>query len=197
MQLIFVDVKPPRMAVERKNGLLAFGVQAPDFNLPATDGRNYSLAEFKGKAKAVVVIFACNHCPYVLAYEDRMIQICKDTAEKGAQFLVINANDEKNYPEDSFAKMKERAKTKKFPYPYLRDASQKVAESFGAGCTPEVFLLDKDLKLQYHGRIDDNWQEPAKVQQNYLKEALEAVLKGQSVVRQETHPIGCSIKWSS
>lgn len=184
------------MAFQSKSELLAFGATAPDFSLPATDGQNYSLSQFKGKAKAVVVIFACNHCPYVLAYEDRMVQICKDFAEKGVQFLVINANDEKNYPEDSFAKMKERAKQKKFPYPYLRDATQRVATSFGAGCTPEVFLLDKNFQLQYHGRIDDNWQEPAKVQQHYLREALNAVLAGKAVERQETHPIGCSIKWS-
>lgn len=185
------------MSFQPKAELLAFGAQAHDFTLPAVDGRNYSLSEFKGKAKAVVVIFACNHCPYVVAYEDRMIQICKDYAEKGVQFLVINANDEKNYPEDSFAKMKERAKAKKFPYPYLRDADQKVAEGFGAGATPEVFLLDGNLKLQYHGRIDDNWQETAQVKQHYLAEALNAVLAGKEVPRRETHPIGCSIKWSA
>ncbi len=184
------------MAVQPKSELLAFGATAPDFNLPGVDGRNYSLSQFKEKAKAVVVIFACNHCPYVQAYEDRMIQICNDYSEKGAAFLVINANDEKNYPEDSFVKMKERAKAKNFPYPYLRDATQKAAESFGAGATPEVFLLDGSLKLQYHGRIDDNWQEPAKVQHPYLREALDAVLAGKGIERRETHPIGCSIKWS-
>lgn len=184
------------MAVQPKTELLALGALAPDFSLPGVDGQSYSLAQFKGKAKAVVVIFACNHCPYVQAYEDRMMQICKDFAEKGVQFFVINANDEKNYPEDSFAKMKERAKAKKFPYPYLRDAAQKVAESFGAGCTPEVFLLDCSLKLQYHGRIDDNWQEPNQVKAHYLRDALEAVLGGKVVARTETHPIGCSIKWS-
>lgn len=184
------------MAFQPKNELLGFGATAPDFNLPGVDGRNHSLKEFKGKAKAVVIIFACNHCPYVQAYEDRMIQICRDFAEKGVPFLVINSNDEKNYPEDSFAKMKERAKQKKIPYPYLRDVTQKVAEAFGAGCTPEVFLLDGSLRLCYHGRIDDNWQEPNKVQQHYLRDSLEAVLTGKEVARKETHPIGCSIKWS-
>ena len=184
------------MALQPKSTLLPFGAEAPDFNLPGFDGRNYSLSQFKGKAKAVVVVFACNHCPYVLAYEDRMIAICKDYVEKGVAFLVINANDEKNYPEDSFPKMKGRAKEKNFPYPYLRDASQKAAESFGAGCTPEVFLLDGALKLQYHGRIDDTWQEPGKVKAQYLRGALNAVLAGKEVERKETHPIGCSIKWS-
>lgn len=184
------------MALEQKNKLLAFGVQAPDFTLPAVDGQNYSLSQFKEKAKAVVVVFACNHCPYVHAYEDRLTQLYKNFSEEGVQFLVINSNDEKNYPEDSFAKMKERAKAKKFPYPYLRDKTQKVAETFGAGCTPEVFLLDRTLKLQYHGRIDDNWQEPQKVQHPYLKEAIESVVSGIKVARPETHPIGCSIKWS-
>lgn len=184
------------MAFRSQSELLAFGATAPDFNLPGVDGQNYSLSQFKGKAKAVVVIFACNHCPYVVAYEERMIAVCKEFAEKGVQFLVINANDEKNYPEDSFTKMKERAKVKKFPYPYLRDASQKVVESFGAGCTPEIFLLDQNFKLQYHGRIDDNWEAPEKVKAHYLRDALNSVLAGREVLRKETHPIGCSIKWS-
>ncbi|MBI4224347.1 MAG: thioredoxin family protein [Deltaproteobacteria bacterium] len=185
------------MAVQPKSELLPFGKEAPDFTLPGVDGRDYSLKEFKGKAKAVCVIFACNHCPYVLAYEGRMIQICKDFSEQGVQFLVINANDEKNYPEDSFAKMKERAKAKNFPYPYLRDKTQKAATRFGAGCTPEVFLLDGSLCHVYHGRIDDNWQEPAQAQNHYLRDALSAVLSGKEVGRKETHPIGCSIKWSA
>jgi len=184
------------MSFQPKQNLLSFGALAPDFSLPGVDGQNYSLSQFKGKAKAVVVIFACNHCPYVLAYEDRMIGLCKEFAEQGVQFLVINANDEKNYPEDSFAKMKERAKAKKFPYPYLRDASQKVAESFGAGCTPEVFLLDKNFKLQYHGRVDDNWERPELAKNQYLRDALISILAGKEVARKETHPIGCSIKWS-
>ena len=185
------------MSFQPKQNLLVLGALAPDFSLPGVDGQNYSLSQFKGKAKAVVVIFACNHCPYVVAYEDRMITICKEFAEEGVQFLVINANDEKNYPEDSFAKMKERAKVKKFPYPYLCDVSQKVAESFGAGCTPEIFLLDQNFKLQYHGRVDDNWEAPEKVKAHYLRDALKAVLSGHEVERKETHPIGCSIKWSS
>lgn len=170
---------------------------APDFSLPGVDGRSYKLSDYKNKAKAVVVIFACNHCPYVQAYEDRMIELCKNFTERGVQFLVINANDEKNYPEDSFDKMKVRTKEKKFPYPYLRDATQKVATAFGAGATPEVFLLDSSLQLIYHGRIDDNWQQPTQVKQHYLRDALTAVLAGKPVGRQETNPIGCSIKWSA
>jgi len=185
------------MAFQPKTQLLAFGEPAPDFNLPGVDGKNYRLFDYKNKTKSVVVIFACNHCPYVQAYEDRMIQISRDYVEKGVQFFVINANETKNYPEDSFEKMKARAKLKKFPYPYLRDEDQKVAESFGAGCTPEVFLLDTSLKLCYHGRIDDNWQEPQNAKQHYLRDALDAVLGGKPVLRPETHPIGCSIKWSS
>lgn len=183
------------MAFQSKTQLLPFGAQAPDFNLPGVDGRSHRLSDYKGKAKAAVVIFACNHCPYVQAYEDRMIQIAKDYAGKGVAFFVINANDEKNYPEDSFDKMRERAKAGHFPYPYLRDKDQKVAMRYGAGCTPEVFLFDADFRHAYHGRIDDNWQEPAKVTQRFLKEALEAVLAGKPVPRPETHPIGCSIKW--
>lgn len=184
------------MAFQSKTQLLEFGSTAPDFFLPGVDGKKYRLFESKGKAKAAVVIFACNHCPYVQAYEDRIIQICKDYAEKGVAFFVINANETKNYPEDSFEKMKERAKLKKFPYPYLRDEDQRVAESFGAGCTPEVFLFDGSLRLCYHGRIDDNWQEPKAAKAHYLRDALESLLAGKPVERKETHPIGCSIKWS-
>lgn len=184
------------MAFQPKTQLLAFGASAPDFSLPGVDGRTHRLHDVKNRAKAAVVVFACNHCPYVQAYEDRLIQICRDYAERGASFFVVNANDAGDYPEDSFENMKERARLKKFPYPYLRDEDQKVAESFGAGATPEVFLFDKDLRLRYHGRIDDNWQEPEKVTQHYLRDALEALLAGKEIARKETHPIGCSIKWS-
>ncbi|MBI5299365.1 MAG: thioredoxin family protein [Deltaproteobacteria bacterium] len=183
------------MAFQPKTQLLAFGATAPDFSLPGADGQTYHLHDFKNKAKAFVVIFACNHCPYVLAYEDRMIQICKDYRSSGVAFFVINANETKNYPEDSFEKMKEKTKLKKLPYPYLRDEDQKVAESFGAGATPEVFLFDGDLKLVYHGRIDDNWQETTKVTQHYLRDAISALLAGKEIAKKETHPIGCSIKW--
>ncbi|MDO8526883.1 MAG: thioredoxin family protein [Deltaproteobacteria bacterium] len=185
------------MSFQPKTQLLPFGAEAPDFNLSGVDGKKHSLHAVRGKTKAVVVIFACNHCPYVVAYEDRMIQITKDYLSKGVSVFVINANDEKNYPEDSFENMQERAKLKEYPYPYLRDADQKVATLFGAGCTPEVFLLDASLKHVYHGRIDDNWQDPKKVAHPHLRNALDAVLSGKPIARQETHPIGCSIKWTT
>ena len=184
------------MSFQPKAELLKFGAKAPEFSLPGTDGKTHSLKEAAGK-KAIVVIFACNHCPYVVAYEDRMIQICKDYQSKGVQFFVVNANDRKNYPEDSFEKMKIRAKEKNFPYPYLRDDDQSVATKFGAGCTPEVFLFNSNLQLAYHGRIDDNYENPDQVRAHYLRDAITSLLKGQSVSRKETHPIGCSIKWSA
>ncbi|HEV2138417.1 MAG TPA: thioredoxin family protein [Nitrososphaerales archaeon] len=117
---------------------LELGARAPDFDLPGVDGRRYSLATFEGKS-ALVVVFSCNHCPYVKAYEDRMVSIQGDYADKGVQFVAINSNDDKAYPEDGFPEMVKRAKQKGFNFPYLRDESQKVVEAYGGVCTPHVF----------------------------------------------------------
>jgi peroxiredoxin len=144
---------------------------------------------------AVVVIFSCNHCPYVRAWEDRLVQIQADYEAKGAQLVAINANDESKYPDDSFSKMKERAIEKKFNFPYLRDESQEVASAYGAQRTPEVFLFDKSGTLRYHGVVDDNYDEPAAVKRKYLRDALDAVLSGKVPLTAETMPVGCSIKW--
>lgn len=175
---------------------LATGTKAVDFTLPGVDGKDHALSQYSDKA-AVAVIFSCNHCPYVRAWEDRMIQIQTDYAEKGVQFLVINANDPEKYPDDNFDGMKARAAEKNFNFPYLHDASQEIAKAYGAERTPEVFLFDKEGVLRYHGAIDDNYEEPDAVKDHYLRSALDAVLAGQAPATADTAPVGCTIKWKA
>jgi peroxiredoxin len=173
---------------------LRIGDKAIPFNLPGVDDKEHALNDYVGK-NAVVVIFSCNHCPYVRAWEDRMVRIQTDYKDKGAQLVAINANDDSKYPDDSFPKMKERAREKKFNFPYLRDETQKVARAYGAERTPEVYLFDKNLNLQYHGTIDDNYDDPKAVKEHYLRKALDSVLSERSVSTAETKPVGCTIKW--
>jgi len=173
---------------------IEIGKRAPDFSLPGVDGKDYSLSSFKGK-KVVVVMFTCNHCPYVQAYEDRLIAIQRDYAAKGVQLVAINANDEAGYPEDSFDNMVRRSKKKQFNFPYLRDEGQRVAHSYGAEYTPEVFVLNAKHEVRYIGRIDDNWQHPDKAHSHDLRAAINAVLTHKKVANPITHAIGCTIKW--
>lgn len=173
---------------------LKIGSKAPNFNLPGVDNKFYSLHSFYNK-KILIVIFSCNHCPYVQAYENRIISIQSDFAERGVQIVAINSNEDKNYPEDSFEEMIKRSNEKHFNFPYLRDETQEVAKAYGATHTPEIFLFDNERKLRYHGKIDDNWKEPEKVKYQYLRDAIEEVLMGKEVSIPETFSIGCTIKW--
>jgi peroxiredoxin len=172
---------------------LKTGSQAPKFNLPATDGNTYSMESFSNK-KALVVIYSCNHCPYVQAYEDRIIEI-QNYYSNDVQIVAISSNEDTNYPEDSFAKMKERAQLKKFNFPYLHDETQLVAKAYGATHTPEIFLFDSKRELVFHGKIDDNWQEPQSVKSKYLRNAIDELLSGKQISVPETFTIGCTIKW--
>lgn len=174
--------------------MLEFGSPAPDFNLPGTDSKTWSLASFKD-AKALCVVFSCNHCPYVQAYEGRFVALQTELGPRGFQLLAINANDAVEYPEDSFDAMRERAKERGFNFPYLYDESQTVAKAYGAVRTPHVFLFDAERKLAYVGRIDDNWDQPDKVVRHELRDAVEDVLEGRPVKVPETFAVGCSIKW--
>ena len=174
--------------------VLKIGANAVPFNLPGIDGADHALGEYSAKT-AVAVIFSCNHCPYVRAWEDRMVEIQKDYASKGVQLVAINANDATKYPDDSFPRMQERAREKHFNFPYLRDEGQEVARSYGAERTPEVFLFDKSGTLRYHGAIDDNYDNPAQVKAKYLRDAIDAVLSGTTPLKSETKPVGCTIKW--
>lgn len=173
---------------------LKTGDQAIPFTLPGVDDKQYALADYAGK-EAVAVIFSCNHCPYVRAWEDRMVQIQADYADKGVQLIAISANDAQKYPDDSFPRMKERARGKGFNFPYLYDETQEIARAYGAERTPEVFLFDKSGGLRYHGAIDDNYDNPHAVRNHYLRDALDAVLAAHIPPTVETPPVGCTVKW--
>ncbi len=173
---------------------LAIGATAAPFSLIGVDDRTHSLADHTDKA-ALVVIFSCNHCPYVRAWEDRMIALQADYAARGVQFLVISANDPAKYPDDDFSAMKQRAAEKGFNFPYLFDETQAIARAYGATRTPEVFVFDSSRTLRYHGAIDDNHENPAAVTRHYLREALDAVLSGTQPATTQTAPVGCTIKW--
>lgn len=173
---------------------LAIGDKAVGFELPGVDGSTYALDDFSGK-NAVAVIFTCNHCPYVLAWEDRMIAIQREYADKGVQLVGICANDATKYPADSFENMQKHAQEKDFNFPYLHDESQAIASAYGAERTPEVFLFDGDGTLRYHGTIDDNYDDPDAVQAAYFRDALDAVLAGNAPAVTNTAPVGCTIKW--
>jgi len=174
---------------------LGLGAPAPDFDLPGVDDRHYSLASFSSKP-VLVVIFSCNHCPYVKDYETRMVSIQRDYAAKGVQLVAINSNDDKAYPEDSLPQMVKRAKERGFNFPYLRDESQKVVEAYGGVCTPHVFAFDSKRLLRYRGRIDDS-RDQSKVTSPDLRNALDEIAAGKSVSVPDTKPFGCSIKWYS
>jgi peroxiredoxin len=172
---------------------LTIGSEAPAFNLQGTDGNYYSL-ESLSKKKALVVVFSCNHCPYVQAYEDRLKAIQADYSND-VQVIAVNSNDEAEYPDDSFEQMIERASLKNFNFLYLRDTDQSVAKAYGASHTPEIFLFDTPRKLVFHGKIDDNWQEENSAKSKYLRNAINELLAGKDISVPETFTIGCTIKW--
>lgn len=176
---------------------LEIGSSAPDFNLPNVDGKMVCLDDYRGKVKALAVIFWCNHCPYVIKSEDKMIALGNEYLNKNVGFVLICANDTVNYPQDNPDRMKERAEAKGYPFPYLFNEDQKVARAYGALVTPHVFLFDGDLKLRYRGAIDDNINGDKPETSTHLKDAIEAILAGsiEKIDIQDTHPMGCSIKW--
>jgi len=173
---------------------IELGTPCPSFDLLAVDGKRYTRESF-AHSKLMVVAFTCNHCPYVQAYEQRLMNLVKAFSPKGVSFIGINANDSKSYPEDSYDGMKERAKKLGFNFHYLWDESQTVAKSFNAACTPEFYVYDADRKLRYHGRLDDNHKDPSAVKERYLESALGALLADQPILTTQTAAMGCSIKW--
>jgi len=173
---------------------LKIGEAAPDFrDLLGTDRKKCSLASFAG-VPTLVLIVSCNHCPYVQAYEDRMIAIQRDYRDRGVGLVAVNSNYDKDYPEDSYENMVKRAKEREFNFPYIRDEDQSLARTLSAICTPETFVFDKGRKLVYHGRIDDN-RDASKVTTHDLRNALDAITAGKKPSVAETRPFGCSIKW--
>ena len=173
------------------------GSEAPAFSLPGVDGKTYTLNDFEDR-KALVVIFMCNHCPYVKAVQKRINDLAMAYGSKGAAVVGINSNDAERYPADSFEAMQEEAKVNRYVFPYLYDESQQVAKAYGAVCTPDPYVYEKTeggFILRYHGRIDDNWKEPGKVTRRDLAMAVEGILKGTEVSPEQTPAMGCSIKW--
>ncbi len=177
---------------------LRIGEQAPDFDLPATDGKRYSLKSFPN-ARVLVLFFTCNHCPFVIGSEERMIEFCLKYATRHVQMVGINSNESDNHPHDSFENMVQRARDRCFPFPYLRDERQDVARAYGALRTPHYFVFSRDedgpWRLRYTGRMDDNPRQPGKQTTHELQDAVEAILKGNEPAVLMTNPIGCNVKW--
>lgn len=169
------------------------GDTATDFKLKNVDGKMVSLADYKD-AKGYVVIFTCNHCPFAVAYEDRIIALHNKYSAQGYQVIAINPNDPVVSEGDSFEGMQTRAKEKSFTFPYLFDEGQKVFPSYGATRTPHVYLLDKNKVVKYIGAIDDNVNEPNNVKEKYLENAIEALKAGKEITTSYTKAVGCSIK---
>lgn len=173
---------------------LPIGAAAPDFDLPATDGRRYRLADF-ADAPVLVIFFTCNHCPYVTGSDELTRRAAELYADRGVKFVAINSNDPAKYPEDDFPHMVERMKRHRFPWVYLFDESQEVAMKYGALRTPHFFVFDRDRKLVYCGRAVDSPRDPSKVREFDLERALDEITTGRPVSRALTNPIGCSVKW--
>ena len=174
--------------------MVPLGTPAPDFQLPGTDGRTYSLGSFKNK-EVLVIVFMCNHCPYVKAVLPRLIDLQNRYADRSVQFVGINANDAEKYPDDSMENMKKVAKEKNIPFPYLFDDTQEVAKAYDAVCTPDPYVFGPERKLLYRGRVDDNWEHPEKVTRRDLENAINAVLEGKPMLKEQIPSMGCSIKW--
>ena len=171
-----------------------FGRPAPHFMLPDTDGQIYSLDECRGP-NGTLVMFICNHCPYVKAITGKLVREANALRDVGVSTVAICSNDPEAYPEDSFEKMGEFARANGFPFPYLHDASQKVARAYGAVCTPDFFGYDAGLRLQYRGRLDDAGREPRDGRRRELYEAMKQVAETGRGPEDQTPSIGCSIKW--
>ena len=182
------------MQRETPSAKLPFGSKIPSFSLPSTDGRTITEGYLAG-AKAALVVFSCNHCPYVKGSEEMLISTISRFEPEGLKAVMISSNDAIQYPDDGFPKMQEKAKAAGFTFPYLYDESQTVARSFDAACTPECYLFDAAGKLAYHGTINDNPKDKKKASKDFLSLAISQVLAGEPAIPNYIHPLGCSIKW--
>lgn len=182
--------------MERQTSSSSFtiGSRLPQFSLPSVSGEDLGSSHLQG-AKAALVAFTCNHCPYVKGSEEMLVRIFKEFAPQGLRALAISSNDAAQYPEDGFEKMKEKASSMALPYPYLYDESQRVARLFDAACTPEFYLFDSQGNLAYHGAINDSPRDAARVTKDYLSQAIQSVLAGNKPAPSFVNPLGCSIKW--
>lgn len=175
--------------------MLALGTRAPDFRLPDTDGRIVSLADFTD-ARALLVMFICNHCPYVKHVQHELARIGRDYGPRGVGMVAISANDAAAYPDDGPVRMREEKARVGYPFPYLYDETQAVAKAYRAACTPDLFLFDRDRRLVYRGQLDDSRPKNAKpVTGRDLRAALDLVLQGKPVPAEQVPSVGCNIKW--
>lgn len=177
------------------HGVTPIGSYAPDFELPGVNGVVHHLTRYLEIYRAVAVIIMCNHCPYVRAYLERMKQLQREFEPQRATLIGINANDDRQFPDDSFEQMKRFATEHQLNFPYLRDVTQDVARTFGAEKTPQAFLIDATATVRYVGAIDDSPNDPEAVRHAYLKEAIAHLLSGSSIPSPMTPFVGCSIKW--
>lgn len=182
------------MARTESPALIA-GIRAPAFLLPGVDGRSWRLDDVAG-ARGTVVVFMCNHCPYVKAIRERLVDDAAALLGEGIGFVGINSNDATAYPEDSFERMQQLARDWRLPFPYLFDESQRVARDYGAVCTPDFFGFDGDMKLRWRGRLDAAGRGPRGAQmRRELVEAMTAIADGREPPFEQLPSIGCSIKW--
>jgi len=174
---------------------IVLDLPAPDFRLPATDGKTYTLKDVAG-AKGAVIVFICNHCPYVKAVIDRLVDDARLLMREGVGFAAICSNDAARYPDDSFPKMREFARAHELPFPYLHDETQVTARAYGAVCTPDFFGYDRDFRLKYRGRLDEGRTSPPPANaRRELLEAMRAIAAGGPAPPDQIPSIGCSIKW--
>ncbi len=183
------------MALTPSN-MLPLGTIAPDFTLPdAVTGKSISLKDIKSD-KGAVIMFICNHCPYVIHIQDEMVNIAREYQQKGVSFVAISSNDIEKYPDDAPDKMKERALELNFDFPYLFDESQDIAKAYMAACTPDFYVFDAELKCVYRGRMDEATPGNGKpVNGKDLRNALDALLNGQVISEEQFPSMGCNIKW--
>ncbi|MCH7413064.1 thioredoxin family protein [Belliella sp. R4-6] len=193
--MIFCTI--PHLTIAQEKGY-KIGDTAADFKLESVDGAWVTMSDIRG-AKGAIVIFSCNTCPYVVAYEDRMINLHNKYAAQGYPVIAINSNDDKVSPGDSFDKMKERSKEKNFPFHYVYDKTQETIKAYGASRTPHVYILDKEddeFIVKYIGAIDNNYQNASAVTEKYVEDAMDAILSGEKIAVETTKAIGCTIKWT-
>lgn len=181
--------------------MMELGHPAPDFSLPAANpdvddrgDKTRSLGDY-GDAEALVVVFMCNHCPYVKHIEDALLEVAREYQDQGVQFLGICSNDPERYPEDSFEHMAERAQEKDYPFPYLQDESQEVAQAYEAACTPDFYVFDEDRTLVYRGRFDETRPDGGEPHGGDLRRALDELLDTGEVTMKQSPSMGCNIKW--
>ena len=178
------------------SSMVPLGTAAINFKLPGVDGKEYSLQNFAAY-KVLVIIFMCNHCPYVKAVIQRLIDLQQEVLVQGVRLVGINCNDAIKYPDDSFESMHRVSKGWGMNFPYLFDESQEVAKKYDAVCTPDVYMYGPKRTLLYRGRIDDNWDNPDKVSRRDLEQAIASILSGENISIKQIPSMGCSIKWKT